>query len=261
MSVVPISDTQELPQPHNPRKVPSTQSTTSIDGGGSKRLKRFGTKEVTPEMVEKLRLEVASIKKQSWYSFFFGPDSLVIDDRVKNNIVKKEYWIMRNNYIRQEVIAHLDLKPLPFPRIFLSISNSIIIIIVIIKKKTRRGRGCVGCLPKGILEEEGGKIRQFFLSVCEHPKFDQFIMICILVNCVFLALSDPTANEEPQYQEVVKFVYPYITQYSCTTSLIYLSRLLPHRNKYFSELLIILKLPTFGIFIPGWIYLSWNFHN
>jgi hypothetical protein len=61
-------------------------------------------------------------------------------------------------------------------------------------------------LPESVrpqLEFGGGKVRQFALAAIEHWLFDQFIMGCILVNCLFLALADPAADEEPEYQEVV----------------------------------------------------------
>jgi hypothetical protein len=41
-----------------------------------------------------------------------------------------------------------------------------------------------------------GVVRQRALCAVEHPSFDQFIMACILANCVLLAVADPTTDEE-----------------------------------------------------------------
>jgi hypothetical protein len=55
----------------------------------------------------------------------------------------------------------------------------------------------------GKVKHNMGQLRRMCLLSCENPLFDQFIMVCILVNCVFLALADPTTNQEPKYQTVV----------------------------------------------------------
>lgn len=70
------------------------------------------------------------------------------------------------------------------------------------RQKIRRGEAFG---PLGIHDwrDRFGRIRRICLLTCENPLFDQIIMVCILVNCIFLALVDPTTDVEPKYQQVV----------------------------------------------------------
>jgi len=65
----------------------------------------------------------------------------------------------------------------------------------------------------------GGQVRRRCLQACEHPWFDRFIMVCILVNCVFLALVDPTEDVEPEYQVVGGAIFLYIFTAECLCKL------------------------------------------
>ena len=68
--------------------------------------------------------------------------------------------------------------------------------------QVRRGDGCEG-MPTAFLRHHGGKLRMHCEAVTVHPLFDQFIMLCILVNCIFLAMADPTTDKVPMYEEIV----------------------------------------------------------
>jgi hypothetical protein len=67
-----------------------------------------------------------------------------------------------------------------------------------------RGDGCA-CLPWP-LRPCGGWLRKMAYMTIKYSLFDQLIMICIIVNCVFLALEDPAAAELPDYQRVVSWL-------------------------------------------------------
>jgi hypothetical protein len=66
-----------------------------------------------------------------------------------------------------------------------------------------RGDGCAS-LPWP-LRPCGGWLRMRAYQTIKHPAFDQAIMVCIVANCIFLALADPTAATVPTYQVVVSF--------------------------------------------------------
>jgi hypothetical protein len=61
----------------------------------------------------------------------------------------------------------------------------------------------------------GGQVRRAAEQVVSAPAFDQFIMLCILVNCVFLALTDPTTDVVPRYQTVMDSVFLVIFTSEC----------------------------------------------
>jgi hypothetical protein len=192
--------------------IPLKDEASTPDGQNNKRVKRFGAKEVTLEMVEKLKKSVEESKRQSCFGSIIHPDPTITDmDREHNTILRREYAILKSSYIRQE---------------------------------TRKGRGCVGYVPEGACEQYGGRIRQFFLATCEHPRFDQFIMICILVNCVFLALTDPTVEVEPPYQVIAGHVFLAIFTIECLCKLIALSLL--YFDDYWNWLDVV-------VVIEGWV--------
>jgi len=199
---------------HNNSAVAPTQHSSAVTPktDHAKRVKRFGPQEVTPEMVAKLKRSVKATKKQSCLASIMHPDPRITDlDREHNEVIRREYNLIKSSYIRQQ---------------------------------TRRGYGCVGYVPKGRCEVIGGKIRQFFLATCEHPRFDQFIMVCILVNCVFLALTDPTVETEPQYQEYAGYVFLFIFTVECMCKLIALSSL--YFDDYWNWLDVV-------VVIEGWV--------
>lgn len=66
-----------------------------------------------------------------------------------------------------------------------------------------RGDGCAS-LPWP-LRPCGGWLRMKAYNIVKHPAFDRIVMVCIVANCVFLALADPTATTVPTYQVVVSF--------------------------------------------------------
>lgn len=91
------------------------------------------------------------------------------------------------------------------------------------RQKIRRGEGCGPITTTRTfvekLRELGGRLRRACLLSSENPLFDQFIMMCILVNCIFLALVDPTTDEEPRYQQVVTTDAPLSLSLSLSLSI------------------------------------------
>jgi hypothetical protein len=87
--------------------------------------------------------------------------------------------------------------------------------------QVQHGDGCAVCCPRelGSLARGGGWLRQQCLRVCKHAYFDQFIMVCILVNCVFLAIADPTTAVESPVEQVSGTIFLYIFTLECTCKL------------------------------------------
>lgn len=70
-------------------------------------------------------------------------------------------------------------------------------------KAVARGDGCAS-LPWP-LRPCGGWLRMEAYHIVKHPAFDRIVMVCIVANCVFLALADPTATSVPTYHVMVSF--------------------------------------------------------
>ena len=66
----------------------------------------------------------------------------------------------------------------------------------------------------------GGALRQQCLQTCRHPYFDQFIMVCILVNCVFLAVAGPGDDARSPVEEASSIVFLYIFTVECACKLL-----------------------------------------
>jgi len=71
----------------------------------------------------------------------------------------------------------------------------------------RRGEGCTGVLPTGGPAETGGWIRMKAEQATRNPLFDQFIMLCIIINCVFMAAADPTTDEVSPVEDVMNTIF------------------------------------------------------
>jgi hypothetical protein len=67
----------------------------------------------------------------------------------------------------------------------------------------RNGKGGLGCLSPGVLGKTIGLLRQQALRTIENPRFDEFVMMCTIVNCIFLAFDNPKAAATPLFQAVV----------------------------------------------------------
>lgn len=70
-----------------------------------------------------------------------------------------------------------------------------------------------------------GAVRQWALRAVEHPSFDQFIMVCILANCVLLAVADPTTDEETPAMATAGVVFLVIFTAEAATKAVALGHL------------------------------------
>jgi hypothetical protein len=70
-----------------------------------------------------------------------------------------------------------------------------------------------------------GAIRKRALLIVETPAFDQFIMVCILANCVLLAAADPTTDEESQFIKFAGLIFLVIFTVEALTKAIALGHL------------------------------------
>lgn len=70
-----------------------------------------------------------------------------------------------------------------------------------------------------------GAVRKRALLIVETPAFDQFIMVCILANCVLLAAADPTTDEESQFFVFAGLVFLVIFTVEALTKAIALGHL------------------------------------
>eukprot|EP00736_Rhodelphis_marinus_P006678 Rmarinus@m.195 len=53
-------------------------------------------------------------------------------------------------------------------------------------------------------------IRRCFYRIVEHPKFDVLIMLCIVWNCVVLAMEDPVNESSSLNKQLEVFEYPFV---------------------------------------------------
>ena len=77
------------------------------------------------------------------------------------------------------------------------------------RQAIRRGQGCDDYLA-GPFRRWGGELRKLSERAVSHPMFDPFIMTCIVVNCVFLAMADPTTDTVPEAEEVAGTIFLFI---------------------------------------------------
>jgi len=73
-----------------------------------------------------------------------------------------------------------------------------------------------------------GLVRQGAIRAVEHPSFDQFIMACILANCVMLAIADPTLDEETSTMALIGFIFLVIFTVEAVTQATALGHLYVH---------------------------------